>query len=54
MKPNSSFKLSKQTKRISTNFTSSNERNRYIKLMIQAQLLEEEANRKPLKIKDKE
>jgi len=54
MKPNSSFKLSKQTKRIATNFTDPSQRNTYIRLMIQAQLLEEEANRKPLKIKDKE
>lgn len=54
MKSTSNFKLSKSTKRISANFLDPHKRGNYIRSMIQAQLDEEEANRKPLKIKDKD
>lgn len=54
MKPGSSFKLKKTTKRVAATINDSQKRNSYMRLMIQSQLAEEEALRKPLKMKDKE
>lgn len=54
MKPTSAFKMKKSTKRLLANYLDPHLRGRMKRLMIQAQLAEEEANRQPLKMKDKE
>ena len=54
MKPTSSFKMWKQTKRTAANFVDPHKRGEYKRSMIQAQLAYEEAQRQPLNKKDKE
>ena len=54
MKSNSSFKMNKETKRFAATFTDKNKRSQFINNMVEAQLVEENAKRQPLKIKDKE
>lgn len=54
MKATPNFKLKKSTKRMAANFLDTHKKGAYIRMMIQAQLNEEEAIRKPLKIKDKD
>ena len=54
MKPTSSFKMWKQTKRTAATFIDPHKRGEYKRSMIQAQLAAEEAARQPLSRKDKE
>lgn len=50
----SSFKLNKSAKRVMATILDPVKKNEYKRNMIQAQLCIEEAQRKPLKMKDKE
>lgn len=50
----SAFKLNKQIKRTMATILDPVKKNEYKRNMIQAQLCLEEAQRKPLKVKDKE
>ena len=50
----SSFKLNKQTKRIMATILDARKKNEFKRNMIQAQVCFEDAQRKPLKVKDKE
>lgn len=54
MKPDKNFKLDKQCKRIADTITDKQARRAYIKMMIDAQLHAQDAERKPFKMKDKE
>jgi hypothetical protein len=54
LKPNSTFKLSKQTKRFMTTIVDDNQRAVFKQVMIQAQLAAEEAKKQNSKSKDKE
>lgn len=52
MKPTSTFKLDRQTKRLSAKFLDSHERGQYIRMMIDAQLAYDEGKRNVGKFKD--
>ena len=54
MKADKNFKLDKQCKRIAETIIDKQARGAYIKMMVNAQLHAQEAERKPFKMKDRE